>query len=126
MLLNRTNRQFLPPPPPVYEQKHKWESRDSTCYFGKPIYNACYYGEECFINECINKFSIHDKIEYLTGLYINIDGFMLLNKITQFNNRNKIYHIKLNQIFNRNSRRHAEKFTVSSDFLLKHYQQIIK
>ena len=125
MLLNKSNRHYLTPPP-VYEQKHKWESKDSMCYFGKPIYNACYYGEECFINECINKFSIHDKIEYLTGLYVNIDGFMLINNITQFNNQNKIYHIRLKQIFDRNTKWHNKQFTASSNFLLKRYQQIIK
>ena len=95
MLLSKINRIYFTPPP-VNEQKYKRTGKYNYCSFGKPLEFACYGREECYINECINKYNIKYKIKYLSYLKNDNEQTFLSNyNISKFK-LNNIFHINLN------------------------------
>ena len=100
MLLSKINRYFLTPPP-VCEQKHKWSNEsDYICPMGKNMLNACYTNEECFINECIYRYNIYYKLEYLTNLKSReVDFYSCFLTTTMImDKKENIYHFQLSSV----------------------------
>ena len=95
MIINNKNRQYFPKPS-LYEQKYKWERKTSNyiCLLNRPISISCYEREECYINECINRYKITNKIAVLTNLETKPNAYFLTNIHT--NTESNIIHIILN------------------------------
>ena len=96
MILDNFSKKYFTPPP-VNEQKHKWENiSEYVCLMGKPIKDSCYQREECYINECINRYKLHDKITKLEiVLKIKTSYLSVLTQSMVFDKSNKyIYHAK--------------------------------
>ena len=95
VILSYINRQFFTPPP-VNVQNYKYQrNSDFICFMGKLLKNSCYYGEECYLNECINRYKLKEKIQYLTMLKVKPTFVLYLNDNTLNKLSNNIYHIQL-------------------------------
>lgn len=96
MILNKVNKIVLSPPPNVYEQKYQYSNNGyHVCFMGKIMRDRCYSDEECYMNECINKHNLKQKVIYLEHLKQTTPEHLLISSMTR-NNGNYIYHITLN------------------------------
>ena len=89
-------------PPPVSEQENKYISYKGFCLMGKQIdniHNRCYQREECYINECINRYKLNKFITHLTNLKTKYHNYFLTSSMI-YDKSNCFYHIQSSAIKN--------------------------
>ena len=92
MLLNNQNRYFYYSLPNIFEQKKYIKH---NCFYNlSQINSLCHHNEECYINECTNKYNIKDKILFLNNI-LTCSFSRILTFSRNMNKQQNIYHLLL-------------------------------